>query len=135
MHDVHKSTKNRANQISQAGYNLMEIWECEWNNLKKQDACIQTYIKSLNLIDRLEPSHAFFGPLQTLYFDSNSLIYKQKGDGLKLQLGDFLREFTNELDNPNDHIIEFASAGPKNYGSRTKHGKICCNLSGFLLNT
>ena len=43
-------------------------------------------------------------------------------------------EFTNELDQ-DDHIVEFASAGPKKYGYRTKKGKVECKVRGFSLNT
>ena len=39
-----------------------------------------------------------------------------------IPLGDFLGEMTNELDEE-DHIIDFTSAGPKNYGYKTKLGK------------
>ena len=53
-------------------------------------------------------------PLQTLCFDTDSSIYSQKGDEPILPLGDFLDEFTIELDDANDHIVEFASTGPNN---------------------
>ena len=33
-----------------------------------------------------------------------------------------------------NHIVEFASAGPKNYGYRTKDGKVECKVRGFTLN-
>ena len=29
---------------------------------------------------------------------------------------------------------EFTSAGPKNYGYKTHHGKVCCKVRGFSLN-
>ena len=73
------------------------------------------------------------GPQQTLYFDTDSLIKKQKGDEPTLPLGDFLGKFTKELNDPNDHIVKFASAGPKNYGYRTKYGKICSRVCRFSL--
>ena len=40
---------------------------------------------------------------------------------------------TNELDK-DDHIVEFTSAGPKNYSYLTKRGKTCCKVRGFSLN-
>ena len=40
---------------------------------------------------------------------------------------------TNELDD-GDHIVNFTSAGPKNYGYVTKNGKVCCKVRGFTLN-
>jgi len=49
-------------------------------------------------------------------------------------LGDYLGEFTNEL-SEDYHIVEFASAGPKNYGYVTKKSKVECKVRGFTLNT
>ena len=40
---------------------------------------------------------------------------------------------TNELDD-SDCITEFTSAGPKNYGYKTRQGKVCCKVRGFTLN-
>ena len=37
---------------------------------------------------------------------------------------------TNELDD-GDYIIDFTSAGPKNYGYKTKNDKVCCKVCGF----
>ena len=39
---------------------------------------------------------------------------------------------TDELEG-GDHIVDFTSAGPKNYGYVTKHGKVCCKVRGFTL--
>jgi hypothetical protein len=41
---------------------------------------------------------------------------------------------TNELDDPDDYITEFTSAGPKNYGYKTHRNKVCCKVRGFSLN-
>jgi len=73
-------------------------------------------------------------PQQVLYFDTNSIIYSQKEGEPTLTLGDYLGEFTNEL-SKDDHIVEFASAGPKNYGYITKKNKVECKGRGFTLNT
>lgn len=70
---------------------------------------------------------------QVLYFDTDSLIYVWKEGLPELPLGNYLGEFTNELDE-GDFIIEFASAGPKNYGYRTQKGKMECKVRGFSLN-
>ena len=70
---------------------------------------------------------------QVLYFDTDSVIYKRKPGQVAIPLGDYLGEMTNELDN-GDHIVEFVSGGPKNYGHRTKDGKVCCKVRGFTLN-
>ena len=49
---------------------------------------------------------------QALYFDTDSVIYQWCP---YIPLGDFLGDMTNELDD-GDHITEFVSGGPKNYG-------------------
>lgn len=66
-------------------------------------------------------------PSQVLYFDTDSIIYCHRPDQPELPLGDNLGELTNELDDPNN-IIEFASAGPKNYGYVTRAGKVECKV-------
>ena len=61
MHDVYETTQTRANLIRNAGYNLVEIWSCEWNKPRKQNHSIQICINSLQLISQLEARDAFFG--------------------------------------------------------------------------
>ena len=73
-------------------------------------------------------------PEQVLYFDTDSIIFSRQPDEPAPPLGDHLGEFTSEL-KPGDHIVEFAAAGPKNYGYRTKDGKVECKVPGFTLNT
>ena len=70
---------------------------------------------------------------QVLYFDTDSVIYVWRKGLPELSLGNYLGEFTNELDD-GDYITEFASAGPKNYGYRTQKGKVKCKVRGFSLN-
>ena len=71
---------------------------------------------------------------QVLYYDTDSVIYRWKPNGPELPLGQYLGQFTNELDDPNDYITEFFSGGAKNYAYRTKHGKTVCKVRGFTLN-
>ena len=72
-------------------------------------------------------------PQQVLYFDTDSIIFSHRPGQPMLPLGDHLGEFTSEL-KPDDHIVEFAAAGPKNYGYRTHRGKVECKVRGFTLN-
>ena len=69
-----------------------------------------------------------------LYFDTDSIILSCQEGQKSLPLGDYLGEFTDELED-GDHIVEFASAGPKHYGYRTARGKVECKVRGFSLNT
>lgn len=92
-------------------------------------ACFTTYWARLKLYEALHHLQ------QVLYFDTDSVIYKWKPNAPELPLGQYLGQFTNELDDPNDYITEFAAAGPKNYGYRTLKGKTECKVRGFSLNT
>lgn len=91
-----------------------------------------------------------------LYHDTDSIIYASNGIN-DPPLGNFLGEFTDELDG--DSITTFVSGkyyliyslisnviiflytyfflfsgGPKNYGFKTREGKTCCKVRGFTLN-
>lgn len=71
---------------------------------------------------------------QVLYFDTDSVIYKHKPGQPEVELGDYLGEFTSELEE-GDFIKEFISGGPKNYAYVTNNGKQICKIRGFTLNT
>ena len=71
---------------------------------------------------------------RVLYYDTDSVIYLQEEGQPNPVLGDYLGEFTSELD-PDDHIVEFVSGGPKNYGYQTKKGHVECKVRGFRLNS
>ena len=93
-------------------------------------ACFTTCWARLKLYEALQQLQQ-----QVLYFDTDSVIYKWKPNAPELPLGQYLGQFTNELDDPSDYITEFAAAGPKNYGYRTLKGKTECKVRGFSLNT
>ena len=71
---------------------------------------------------------------RVLYFDTDSVIYLEEPGQPNPPLGDYLGQFTSEL-KADDHIIEFVSGGPKNYGYQTKNGKVECKVRGFRLNS
>lgn len=67
-----------------------------------------------------------------LYFDVDRVIFLQRPGQQRLVIGNYLGDFTNEL-NKGDFIAEFCSRGPKKHGYRTKQGKTCCKVQGFSL--
>jgi hypothetical protein len=72
---------------------------------------------------------------RVLYVDTDSIFYIRILDLYTPNLGDFLGEFTNEIDpQEGDHIIEFVSAGPKNYSFKLKTGITHYKDKGFSLN-
>ena len=62
---------------------------------------------------------------RVLYYDTDSVIYRQLPGQASIPVGDFLGDMTNELEGE-DHIVEFVSGGAKNYGYTTKGGKKEC---------
>lgn len=69
---------------------------------------------------------------RVLYYDTDSIIYESREGDEEPPTGSFLGELTHEL-KPGDYIVEFFSAGPKNYGYRTKSGKITQKHKGITL--
>lgn len=77
--------------------------------------------ESLNLLEK-----------QVLYYDTDSVIYKWHTGQPFIPTGDFLGDMKDELDG--DIITEFVSGGAKNYGYKTRAGKVECKVRGFTLN-
>ena len=71
---------------------------------------------------------------RVLYYDTDSVIFLEDKGQTNPDLGNYLGEFTSEL-KKDDHIVEFVSGGPKNYGYTTKKGKVECKVRGFRLNS
>ena len=90
-------------------------------------AAFTTCYARLKLYDALEKLDD-----RVLYYDTDSVIFKTKAGQEKLPLGDYLGDFTDETGG--DPIQEFCSAGAKNYGYRTRGGKVECKVKGFSLN-
>ena len=98
-------------------------------NLKIFMACFTTCWARLHLYEALE----LLGD-RVLYFDTDLVIYIEQPGQLNPILGDYLGDFTSELD-ADDYVVEFVSGGPKNYGYQTKKGKVECKVRGFQLNS
>ena len=67
-----------------------------------------------------------------MYFDTDSVVYVIKEGEQEPLVGDFLGDLTDELDGK--HIVEFVSAGPKNYAYLLNDGDTQCKVKGFTLN-
>ena len=68
--------------------------------------------------------------IKTLYFDTHSLIFLVKESTYIPELGDYLGDFTSELET-DEFISEFVSAGPKNNAYKTNKGKEVVKVKGF----
>lgn len=74
---------------------------------------------------------------RAIYYDTDSIIYvhmdeEEEDGGYELPYGDVLGAFKDEIGG-GDHIVEFVSAGPKNYGYKTAAGKTVLKVRGFTL--
>ena len=115
--------------IVEAHYQLQEEDIPVSPNLNVIVACFTACWTRLRLYEALE----LLGQ-RVLYFDTDSVIYLEEPGQPNPPLGDYLGQFTSEL-KADDHITEFVSGGPKNYGYQTKNGKVECKVRGFRLNS
>ena len=97
------------------------------------NVCVASFVTSYgrlrlyNEIDKLGD--------RVLYFDTDSIIFVSRPGQYEPKLGNFLGQFTNEIE-PKDgeYIIEFVSAGPKNYAFKLNTGVTKCTVKGINLN-
>ena len=61
MLDVYEKTQQKMKLLHMLGYNVIEMWECEWTRLKQTSPDFQTYVDSLQFVDPLNPRDAFCG--------------------------------------------------------------------------
>jgi hypothetical protein len=61
MEDLYEKTIERSEQIRNAGYNLIEMWECNWTKYKEYKEEMKKIEKDVKQLEKLEPRNAFFG--------------------------------------------------------------------------
>ena len=59
--DVYRCTQKKLQFLRDKGYNVIEIWECKWYQLKKEREDVSAFVDNLEFIDPLEPRDAFCG--------------------------------------------------------------------------
>ena len=67
----------------------------------------------------------------TLYYDTDSIIFVCRPGQYDPPLGDYLGELTKKF-KAGGHIVEFVSGGPKNYAYRTNKNKEHVKCGDFL---
>ena len=92
-------------------------------------ACFTTCWARLKLYDALDILQE-----RVLFKDTDSVVFLSTQGMPKPPLGDYLGDLKDELP-PDDHIVEFASGGPKNCGYKTHKGKEDCKVRGITLNS
>lgn len=58
---LYQATLTKTTALRRAGYRVMEIWECAWDQLVEKDAAVSQFLGSFDLVPPLEPREAFFG--------------------------------------------------------------------------
>ena len=72
---------------------------------------------------------------RVIYVDTDSCLYISRPNEYDLPLGDYLGDFTNEIDNKKgNHIIEAASIAPKSYSYITDIGFSHALVKGIAFN-
>ena len=74
VNKVYDATEREAAMLRQAGYQVIEKWECDFNQDKKTDPQLKSFLQDLEMVPPLEPRDAFYGvhtAAATLYAKGN----------------------------------------------------------------
>ena len=61
VEELYQATLSKRMNMLRAGYNVKEIWECQWQHELKTNATVKHFLSSFDLVPPLEPRDAFFG--------------------------------------------------------------------------
>ena len=59
--DVYLCTQKKLQFLRDKGYNVIEMWECDWRKMKEERKDIRNFVASLDLVEALNPRDAFCG--------------------------------------------------------------------------
>lgn len=59
--EKYQATSTKTTELLLAGYNVKEIWECEWDNMVKNDPSVISFLNGFDLVPPLNPRDSFFG--------------------------------------------------------------------------
>jgi hypothetical protein len=114
-------------QVSYTEQQEFHLGNCRTNVIIASFVTSQARIKLYSELAKLQD--------RVLYFDTDSIFYISRPNEYEPQLGEFLGQFTNEIDpNDGDHMVEFVSAGPKNYAYKLDTGITECTVKGITFN-
>jgi len=61
LNELYRNTCIKTNWLRDYGYQVTELWECQWNQMQDENEDIKNFVKNLNWVDPLNPRDAFFG--------------------------------------------------------------------------
>ena len=59
--ELYQATLAKRMALLRAGFKVLEIWQCEWDEQLKKNAEVQRFLNSLDLVPPLQPRDSFFG--------------------------------------------------------------------------
>ncbi|PFX12181.1 putative DNA polymerase [Stylophora pistillata] len=59
--DVYRCTQDKIQLLRDRGYHVIEIWECQWEKMKKEREDVCAFVQNLDLSTPLNPRDAFCG--------------------------------------------------------------------------
>ena len=59
--NVYRCTQKKMQYLRDKKYNVVEIWECQWKQMKKEREDIRNFVNTLDFVEPLEPRDAFCG--------------------------------------------------------------------------
>ena len=59
--EVYEATLKKAAILRHAGYNVVEMWGCDWTKQKESDLEVIEFLKTFEYVPPLDPRDAFFG--------------------------------------------------------------------------
>ena len=61
LNELYRNTCVKTNALRQYGYDVIEMWECQWRDIKETHADIKNFVDNLDWVTPLQPRDAFFG--------------------------------------------------------------------------
>ena len=59
--EAYRATLEKTRRLCEAGYVVVERWECEWTAMVQNDPSVKAFVNQLESVEPLEPRDAFFG--------------------------------------------------------------------------
>lgn len=61
LNELFRATQQKTHLLRVAGYNVVEMWECECDDMTKTNIDVKTFLESFQLVPPFESREAFFG--------------------------------------------------------------------------
>ena len=61
VQELYNATEAKRMALLHAGFNVLEIWECQWDEQVKTNEAVQRFLSSFDLVPPLNPRDAFYG--------------------------------------------------------------------------